>query len=62
MKHHADLLDPARWQAHKQRIADGVVEDVFPYPQQIRFCHQTEKTQPTPPAPMPAYLENQHNE
>ncbi|HZX29587.1 MAG TPA: bifunctional isocitrate dehydrogenase kinase/phosphatase [Telluria sp.] len=56
MKHHADLLDPAWWQAHKQRIAAGVVEDVFPYPQQIRFCN------PTPAVYTPAYLENQHNE
>jgi len=40
MKHHADLLTAAWWQVHQQRILDGVVEDVFPYPQAIRFCHQ----------------------
>jgi len=39
MKYHADLLTPAYWQACKQRIIDGHVEDVFPYPQEIRFCH-----------------------
>jgi isocitrate dehydrogenase kinase/phosphatase len=39
MKYHADLLTPAYWQASKQRIIEGHVEDVFPYPQEIRFCH-----------------------
>ena len=40
IKHHADLLTPQFWQMRKQRILDGFVEDVFPYPQQCRFCHQ----------------------
>jgi hypothetical protein len=31
MKHHADLLDAAFWQAHKERILAGHVHDVFPY-------------------------------
>ena len=39
MRYHADLLTPAYWQACKQRILDGHVEDVFPYPQDLRFCH-----------------------
>ncbi|MDO8387022.1 MAG: bifunctional isocitrate dehydrogenase kinase/phosphatase, partial [Polaromonas sp.] len=29
MKHHADLLDAAFWQSHKERIAAGHVYDVF---------------------------------
>ena len=37
MRHHAELLTRAWWQSHKERIQAGVVEDVFPYPQQIRF-------------------------
>jgi isocitrate dehydrogenase kinase/phosphatase len=37
LKHHADLLTPEYWQARKQRIEQGLVEDVFPYPQHIRF-------------------------
>ena len=41
MKHHADLLTRAYWQSQKDRILEGVVDDVFPYPQQIRFCNQT---------------------
>ena len=37
MKHHADLLDAAFWQAHKERIQSGYVFDVFPYEQEKRF-------------------------
>ncbi|MBX3586072.1 MAG: bifunctional isocitrate dehydrogenase kinase/phosphatase [Ramlibacter sp.] len=37
MKHHADLLDAAFWQGHKERIASGYVHDVFPYDPQKRF-------------------------
>ncbi|AVR94451.1 bifunctional isocitrate dehydrogenase kinase/phosphatase [Pseudoduganella armeniaca] len=41
MQHHADLLTAAWWQARQKRILDGVVEDVFPYPQSVRFCYQS---------------------
>jgi len=37
MQHHAELLTRTWWQSHKERIAAGIVDDVFPYPQQIRF-------------------------
>jgi len=37
MAHHADLLTAEFWQERKQRILDGVLEDVFPYPQELRF-------------------------
>ena len=37
MKHHADLLDVAFWQGHKDRILAGHVHDVFPYDQDKRF-------------------------
>jgi len=37
MAHHADLLDAAFWQAHKERIAAGHVHDVFPYEPSKRF-------------------------
>jgi isocitrate dehydrogenase kinase/phosphatase len=40
LKHHADLLTAEFWQARRQRILDGHVEDVFPYPQELRFCRQ----------------------
>jgi isocitrate dehydrogenase kinase/phosphatase len=41
MKHHADLLTAEYWQARKQRIIDGYVDDVFPYPQAIRFSYSS---------------------
>lgn len=56
MKHHAELLTRAYWQSHKDRILEGVVDDVFPYPQQIRFCAQGSSSTPPP------ILENLHNE
>ena len=40
MKHHADLLSAEFWQRRKQRILDGYVEDVFPYPQALRFINR----------------------
>jgi isocitrate dehydrogenase kinase/phosphatase len=40
MKHHADLLTADYWRQRKLRIQDGQVEDVFPYPQEIRFINQ----------------------
>ncbi|HYD96772.1 MAG TPA: bifunctional isocitrate dehydrogenase kinase/phosphatase [Noviherbaspirillum sp.] len=45
LKHHADLLTPQYWQNAKQRILDGQIEDVFPYPQELRFSYK-----PLPPA------------
>ena len=38
MAHHADLLDPAFWQGHKQDILAGYVHDVFPYDAEKRFA------------------------
>jgi isocitrate dehydrogenase kinase/phosphatase len=37
LKHHADLLDADYWNAAKQRSAAGHIEDVFPYPETLRF-------------------------
>jgi len=38
MKHHADLLDAAFWQSHKDRIQAGHVLDIFPYDRDKRFA------------------------
>jgi isocitrate dehydrogenase kinase/phosphatase len=38
MKYHADLLTPEFWQRRKERILQGVLEDIFPYPQERRFA------------------------
>jgi isocitrate dehydrogenase kinase/phosphatase len=40
IKHHADLLTAEFWQTRKQRIMEGHIEDVFPYPQEERFSYQ----------------------
>jgi len=40
MKHHADLLDAAFWQGHKERITAGHVHDVFPYERERRFVRR----------------------
>jgi isocitrate dehydrogenase kinase/phosphatase len=60
LKHHADLLTKVFWQARKERIMEGFIEDVFPYPQHIRFCNQTSTT--TPATLASPYLENLNNE
>jgi isocitrate dehydrogenase kinase/phosphatase len=39
LKHHADLLDAAFWQTHKERILAGHVHDVFPYDESKRFAN-----------------------
>ncbi len=40
MAHHADLLDAAFWQGHKDRIQAGHVHDVFPYEPARRFSNR----------------------
>ena len=44
LQQHADLLDAAFWQGHKERILAGHVHDVFPYDADKRF-------RPSQPAP-----------
>ncbi|MBZ2206354.1 bifunctional isocitrate dehydrogenase kinase/phosphatase [Massilia soli] len=59
MQHHAELLTKDFWQSRKQRIMDGFIEDVYPYPQHIRFRHQAPASAPATPSP---HLENLHHE
>jgi isocitrate dehydrogenase kinase/phosphatase len=37
LERHADLMDPAFWTGKQARVRAGVHEDVFPYPEEIRF-------------------------
>jgi len=37
LEYHADLMDPAFWAGRQERIRAGVQEDVFPYPEEVRF-------------------------
>ena len=51
MKHHADLLDAAFWQGHKERILEGHVFDVFPYEREKRFVRDASPPSEAVPAP-----------
>jgi isocitrate dehydrogenase kinase/phosphatase len=64
MRHHAELLTRAWWQSHKERILAGEVEDVFPYPQHIRFCrlHDNHPMVPSPSPSSSSCLETHNNE
>jgi isocitrate dehydrogenase kinase/phosphatase len=47
MRHHAELLTPEFWQQRKKRIMEGIIDDVFPYPQELRFSyHHTSHVTP----------------
>jgi isocitrate dehydrogenase kinase/phosphatase len=37
LEYHRDLLDPAFWREKQERVRAGVQEDVFPYPEKMRF-------------------------
>ncbi len=37
MLHHSDLLDAKYWQQCQQKVAEGVFEDVFPYPDTLKI-------------------------
>jgi isocitrate dehydrogenase kinase/phosphatase len=45
MAHHADLLDAAFWQGHKDKILGGEVQDVFPYEPHKRFASTPRESQ-----------------
>jgi len=40
MARHADLLEPEYWQLRQRRVRAGLLEDVFPYPDALRFRHR----------------------
>ncbi len=37
---HPELLDAAYWRQKQQNVRSGVIEDIFPYPDSIRFYHR----------------------
>lgn len=43
MKHHANLLEASYWQACQESVANGIVNDVYPYPEQSRFSKAQRK-------------------
>ncbi len=42
MKYHGDLLTPEFWQGKKNAILAGRLDDVFPYPREMRFVNRYE--------------------
>ncbi len=50
MKYHADLLTADYWQQKQARIREGIVDDVFPYPQEVRFINHDGSSVPALPA------------
>ncbi|HVZ44080.1 MAG TPA: bifunctional isocitrate dehydrogenase kinase/phosphatase [Ramlibacter sp.] len=54
LKHHADLLDPAFWHMHKERIRAGHVNDVFPYERERRFARRIHPFSSAETRPQPA--------
>ena len=46
MRHHAELLTPEFWQQRKRRIMEGMIDDVFPYPQELRFSYHSNHAAP----------------
>ncbi|WP_426166677.1 bifunctional isocitrate dehydrogenase kinase/phosphatase [Pseudoduganella sp. R-34] len=61
MKHHAELLSPHWWARKKALIASGVIEDVFPYPQHVRFRNRDSLPEAAKQA-TPSLLETFENE
>ena len=37
--HHSDLLDARYWQQHQRNITNGMIENVYPYPKELKLTH-----------------------
>ena len=57
-RHHGDLLDAAYWQRKQAHVRAGRFDDVFPYPESLRFRNRYHRSdapvQGAPPAAEPA--------
>ena len=38
LRYHADLLEPAFWQAVQVQVTSGAPGEFYPYPESLRFC------------------------
>ncbi|MFN4238579.1 MAG: bifunctional isocitrate dehydrogenase kinase/phosphatase [Vogesella sp.] len=47
LHYHRDLLDVSFWQQRQQRIRDGIIEDFYPYPVEMRFCQRYPRARQT---------------
>lgn len=41
--HHEDLLTASYWQQCQKNVAKGIYEDVYPYPDEFRFCEMRKR-------------------
>jgi len=48
MHHHAELLEAAYWRDKQQRIQRGILDDIFPYPDGLRFRHRPARASGNP--------------
>ena len=48
-QHHKELTDADYWRALQQRLAEGCQDDIFPYPEQLRFKQNYTATEANPP-------------
>ncbi len=48
LEHHGDLLGPDYWNEAKRRVTQGLVADVFPYPEDVRFVARFRGQEPAP--------------
>ncbi len=37
--HHSELLEASYWQQHQKNIANGLIENVYPYPIELKLSH-----------------------
>jgi isocitrate dehydrogenase kinase/phosphatase len=44
MAHHAELLSAEFWRVRQQRVRAGLLDDVFPYPESLRFARRLESS------------------
>jgi isocitrate dehydrogenase kinase/phosphatase len=49
LRENADIARPEFWLATQDRIRAGIQDDVFPYPQDIRFRNRPSLSRPAPP-------------
>lgn len=48
MNHHGDLLEAAYWQRKQAAVRDGRFDDVFPYPESVRFRNRYHEDEAAP--------------
>jgi isocitrate dehydrogenase kinase/phosphatase len=37
LNHHSELLDASYWQKHQKNISNGIIENVYPYPKELKL-------------------------